>query len=169
VILVMTGTNCPPFDRLLREIEPLGDEEQFVVQHGPSSIRPKNARCVEYLPYGELVELIREARRVVTHAGVGSILVSIANEQRPIVVPRLAALGENVDDHQVELGRRLAVDGVVDLVEDPGDLRAAVAARQDSAVGSSGHDSKLVEDLRVYVDQRVAATRSASHTAGVEE
>src|SRR5437870_5614489 len=67
VILVTTGTNCPPFDRLVGAVETLGGREDIVVQHGPCTIRPRNAKCVEYLSFPELVRLICESRCVVTH------------------------------------------------------------------------------------------------------
>ncbi len=101
MILVTTGTNAPAFDRLLRAVEHFDNGESLVVQHGPSKLRPPGATCVDYLAFDQFVELVREARVVITHAGVGSILITLMNGKRPIVVPRLARFGEHVDDHQV--------------------------------------------------------------------
>ena len=52
-------------------------------------------------PFDELVEHVRRARVVVSHAGVGSVLTALANGKRPVVVPRLHRFGEAVDDHQL--------------------------------------------------------------------
>ncbi len=123
MILVTTGTNAPAFDRLLQEVEAMDIDEAVVVQHGPSALRPAGATCVDYVSFDRFVELVREARIVVTHAGVGSILVTLMNGKRPFVVPRLARFGEHVDDHQLELGRRLSEIGVVELIEDPSQTR----------------------------------------------
>ena len=68
MIFVTTGT-CEPFDRLLHAVDAASIDEELVVQHGFSPVRPHGARCVEFLPFAELVELVREARVVVTHAG----------------------------------------------------------------------------------------------------
>jgi UDP-N-acetylglucosamine transferase subunit ALG13 len=152
VILVTTGTNAPPFDRLLREVERLRAYGSVVVQHGPSQIRPPGAKCVDYLPFREFSELVRAADVVVTHAGVGSVLISVMNGKRPIVVPRRAHFGEHVDDHQLELARRLAEIDVVTLVDDPAALPAAVAAHTSFPVSASAErTSRLVEDLRRYL------------------
>src|SRR3989442_5847956 len=118
MILVTTGTNGVAFDRLLRAVGAIETEEPLVVQHGPSSLRPSGARCVDYVSFAELVEFVQEARVVVCHGGVGSILVALINGKRPVVVPRLARYGEVVDDHQLELGQRLSEAGLVTLVED---------------------------------------------------
>jgi UDP-N-acetylglucosamine transferase subunit ALG13 len=131
MILVTTGTNAPPCDRLLREIDEMSLDESVVVQHGPSAIRPAGAKCLDYVPFATFVDLVTEARVVVTHAGVGSILITLMNGKRPVVVPRLARLGEHVDDHQLELGRRLSEIGLVTLVEDLSDLGAALETNQD--------------------------------------
>lgn len=149
MIVVTTGTNGVPFDRLLRAVaQP--DDEELVVQHGPSRVRPTGARCVEFVPYDELRALVLRARVVITHGGVGSILLALAAGRRPIVVPRLAELGEAVDDHQLHLGRRLSLDGHVLLVED--ERRIGDLVREFD--GASPHEldaSPLVDELRRYI------------------
>ena len=150
MIVVSVGTNEARFDRLLEWVSLSGIEEPCVVQHGPSEVRPEGARYVAYLPYEELVELIRESRAFVTHAGVGSILVSLAAGKRPVVVPRLERFGEAVDDHQLPLARRLAADGLVNLVESPEDLARALGSRDHTLHVSVGA-SALAQDLRRYL------------------
>jgi UDP-N-acetylglucosamine transferase subunit ALG13 len=70
---------------------------------------------------------MREATTVVTHAGVGSILSARRAGHLPVVVPRLHALGEHVDDHQAELTRTLEAAGEVVAVW-PGEPLAPVIA-----------------------------------------
>ena len=60
------------------------------------------------------------------HAGVGSVMISLANGKRPIVMARRREFGEHVDDHQLELARRLEASGLVTLVEDGDALREAL-------------------------------------------
>jgi UDP-N-acetylglucosamine transferase subunit ALG13 len=152
MILVTTGTSGEAFDRLLGAIEGLGAAEEVVVQHGPSQMRPGNARCVDYVAFPELVELVREARVVVTHGGVGSILVVLMNGKHPFVVPRLARYGEAVDDHQLELAVKLAEVGLVTLVDDPARLSTHLAARAHANGKHNGAGAALlVEDLREYL------------------
>jgi UDP-N-acetylglucosamine transferase subunit ALG13 len=61
---------------------------------------------------------VRRARAIVTHAGVGSVMLALANGKRPIVMARRRSCGEAVDDHQVDLAARLEAAGLVEVVED---------------------------------------------------
>jgi UDP-N-acetylglucosamine transferase subunit ALG13 len=162
LIFVTTGTNAgaPPFDRLLRHLDGLAQRELLVVQHGASALRPEGAKCVDYVSFDRFEQLVRSARVVVTHAGVGSILVALRNDKHPYVVPRLARHGEHVDDHQLELAQRLDALGAVTLVEDPSALESAVFAEErraaPAAVGPAGN---LADDLAGYLEAVVANGR----------
>ncbi len=155
MILVTTGANGAPFDRLLAVVERFDTDEEVVVQHGPSRLRPAGATCLDFVTFEELGELVTRARVVVAHAGVGSILLCASRGRVPIVVPRLARYNEVVDDHQVFLARRLAATGNVVCTEDLEELPDLVAA------GTPGSDSlhpasSLTKDLRDYVDSVLA-------------
>jgi UDP-N-acetylglucosamine transferase subunit ALG13 len=151
VIFVTLGTQAFSFDRLLRGLAGWSSDEELVVQGGASSFRPPGATWVDYLEYPELVEQVRRARVVVSHAGVGSVITAVREGKRPIVVPRLYRFAEAVDDHQLHFGRRLAGSGLVTLVEDPAELRAAIEPDQEPPRASGGAGG-LVEDLRAYLE-----------------
>ena len=155
MIFVTVGTYEVPFDRLLRAVERLPAREQLVVQHGPSAIRPPGATCFDFLPYERVVAHVRDARVVVSHAGVGSVLVALANGKRPVVVPRLRRFGEVVDDHQLAFARRLRREGLVDLVEDPDCLPAALAAAGANGSAPAGRGGSLAGELRRYLEATV--------------
>jgi UDP-N-acetylglucosamine transferase subunit ALG13 len=149
MIFATTGT-CEPFDRLLQAFDNMELDEELVVQHGISPVRPRGARCVDFLAYSELVELVRASRVVVTHGGVGSVLTALANGKRPIVIPRLAACGEAIDDHQLEFVRKLAEAGVIDLVEDTAELGVRLGTAQVEPARVAP-DARLVSELRDYL------------------
>jgi UDP-N-acetylglucosamine transferase subunit ALG13 len=152
MILVTVGASHFPFDRLLRAVDGLSTTEELVVQHGPSLVRPAGARCVEFMSFDKVSTLVQEARVVVTHAGVGSILLSLTHGKRPVVVPRLRSFGETVDDHQAECARRFDRTGLVTLVEDPEGLALAVAGNGAAAEPTRGEEVSLVDDLRAYLE-----------------
>lgn len=119
MILVLTGTHHQPFDRLVQYAERLGQEGLRVVVQAGSCKRPApHCEVFDYRSPATLEVLTAEATVVVCHAGPGSLQLAWARGLRPIVVPRSAALGEHVDDHQLRyaasLGDRAVV--VVDLV-----------------------------------------------------
>jgi UDP-N-acetylglucosamine transferase subunit ALG13 len=152
VILVTTGTNGSPFDRLLTAVAALTVDDELVVQYGPSTLRVPQGTNTAYLPYAELEKLVRRARLVITHGGVGSILLTLMNGIRPVVVPRIRNYGEAVDDHQLTLASRLAELGLVELVEDVSTLAEAIET-MDPNLGARavGGAEALAQDVASYV------------------
>ena len=137
MIFVSVGTHETPFDRLLRAVAGLGLEEDVVVQHGLSAVRCDRATEFDFLPFDSVIEYVRNARAIVTHAGVGSVMLALANGKRPIVMARRHRFGEAVDDHQVELATRLEAAGLVDVVEDGRRLSESLTrSARPPAIGS---------------------------------
>jgi UDP-N-acetylglucosamine transferase subunit ALG13 len=162
MIFVSVGTHEAPFDRMLRAVYDLRLEEELVVQYGPSAIRSEQAATeADYLSFDEVVDNIRRARAVVMHAGVGSVMISLANGKRPIVMARQQALGEHVDDHQLELARRMEANGLVTFVENGEELAAALAAADRPAGRMSGMPW-LGDDLSAYLAEELGAPRSGA-------
>ena len=164
MIFVSVGTHEAPFDRMLRAVDELEIDEQIVIQHGPSNVRCARAIESEFLSFDEVVEYVREARAVVMHAGVGSVMISLANGKRPIVMPRLERLGEHVDDHQLELARRLEVSGLVTVVEDSAALAESLARPAEPPGRMSGMPW-LGTDLREYLAEHLGPPVQASSTS----
>jgi UDP-N-acetylglucosamine transferase subunit ALG13 len=133
MILVTVGTNEQPFDRLVEAAARLRSAEPLVVQHGSSAVEHGPGTWLDFVSFEDLSKLMAEARVVVSHAGVGSIMVARRWGHRPVVVPRRLHLGEAVDDHQLPLARRLQRSGTVTLVEDTSALAHAIAPRGPAA------------------------------------
>jgi UDP-N-acetylglucosamine transferase subunit ALG13 len=161
MILVTIGTNEQPFDRLVRAAATLGGLESLVVQHGSSRVPHGRGEWVDFVSFAELSTRMEQARVVVCHAGVGSIMLARRCGKRPIVVPRRLHLGEAVDDHQLPIARRLHANGVVTLVEDVERLAEAINAVDPNAIAQALDDDSgspnLAGDLRAYLEGLVAA------------
>jgi UDP-N-acetylglucosamine transferase subunit ALG13 len=159
MIVVTIGTNEQPFDRLIRAARAL-ESDELLVQYGSSREPHGRGEWVEFLSFDELAGKAREARAVVCHAGVGSIMLARRCGHTPIVMPRRHHLGEAVDDHQVFLAKRLAKSGIVTLVEDEQELAAALAAPTGAAAARAGTISgagALTADLRTLLSELGAA------------
>jgi UDP-N-acetylglucosamine transferase subunit ALG13 len=163
MIFVTVGTNEARFDRLLEMVAECSLHEGLVIQHGHSSpIHPPNATLVDFMSFESMIETIRKARVVVTHAGVGSVMVALANERRPIVIPRRKSFGEAVDDHQLQLGRRFAQGGMVTLVETQEALADALG-RQQEAMRVVPSSSSLTADLRGFLERSIGGPSGSVH------
>ncbi len=129
LILVTLGTHEQPFGRAIDLVAPLASGEPLVVQHGYTPRRSglEGVRWVEFVEHDELARLAAEASAVVCHAGVGSIMTVLSLGKTPVVLPRLKALGEHVDDHQLQIARELDAAGIAIAYTGEGELRDAVA------------------------------------------
>ena len=127
MIFATVGTHQDGFPRMLGALESLPAGSDLVVQYG-NGRPPANARVAEaFMPFDAMLHWFSGAERVVTHAGVGSILLAIRHGHLPVVMPRLKRNGEHVDDHQVELAERMAERGKVHVVWNAADLAGALA------------------------------------------
>ena len=164
MIFVSVGTHEAPFDRLLEAVFALGLDEELVVQHGPSTVRDERAVASDYLSFDEVVDHVRNARAVVMHAGVGSVMISLANGKRPVVMARREQYGEHVDDHQVELARRLETNGLVTVVDDASSLAEALE-RAPEPPGRIEGVPWLGDDLRGYLAEQLGPPVEATRLA----
>jgi UDP-N-acetylglucosamine transferase subunit ALG13 len=160
MIFVTVGTNEAPFDRLLEAVAALPQSvpgEEVVVQRGSSDVRPPAAQVVDFLSFDRLVSEVRRARVVVTHAGVGSVLVALTNGRRPIVMPRMRRHGEAVDDHQIAFAERFEKSGFVTVVRTGEELADAVTRSHRAHEIRLADDGALVHDVGTYLAACVAA------------
>lgn len=127
MIFVTVGTHEQAFDRLIEYIDNLKRDdlikEQVVIQTGYSNYKPIYCMWEKIYPYQKMMELVAEARIVITHGGPSSFIMPLQIGKVPIVVPRMKKYGEHVNDHQVEftlevekrMGTIIAVSKLTDL------------------------------------------------------
>jgi UDP-N-acetylglucosamine--N-acetylmuramyl-(pentapeptide) pyrophosphoryl-undecaprenol N-acetylglucosamine transferase len=127
------------FRRLIeRAIQVLPPEAEVLWQTGCTDVSGLPIEARPQLPAPELQRAVEEADVVIAHAGCGSSVSALEARKMPILVPRLRAHGENVDDHQLLIAGELAKRGlaVVRSVEElsADDLRLAAdgSVRADS-------------------------------------
>jgi UDP-N-acetylglucosamine transferase subunit ALG13 len=101
------------FRRLIERVVELLDRDVEVLwQVGCTDVTGLGIEGRRALPARELQQAIRDADVVIAHAGCGSSLSALEAGKRPVLVPRLAAHGENIDDHQTLLAEELSRRGL---------------------------------------------------------
>lgn len=104
MIFVTVGTHEQQFNRLVEYMDKwAGDHnEKVVIQSGYSTYEPKHCEWSKFYPYQKMVEMVNDARIVITHGGPSSFIMPLQIERIPIVVPRQYKYNEHVNDHQVK-------------------------------------------------------------------
>lgn len=122
-VVVTVGTTDRDFRRLIeRLVAVIPTDAEVLWQTGASNVDGLDIDARKLVPESELVAAINAADVVVTHAGAGSLALTLQAGKVPVFVPRRARFDEQLDDHQVELarwadGRGLAVTAEADQVQ----------------------------------------------------
>lgn len=125
MIFCTIGTQAP-FDRFLKIVDEAAADidEEIVAQVYESRYEAKNIKTVEFLPPDKFQELFAQARMIVAHAGMGTI-ISAMRLQKPIIVfPRIAKLGEHRNEHQLATAEKMKELGYVYVAKDADELKA---------------------------------------------
>ena len=143
------------FDRLVKEMDEIAGraDEEVIMQIGETAYEPKNAKCFRFASKEEMDGLYDDARVVVCHAGVGSILTALEHGKPVIAVPRREKYGEHIDDHQLDIAREMEKEGRITVVHDVGELEGALGGVSAASGIKVENEGKLVKALRVYIDR----------------
>jgi beta-1,4-N-acetylglucosaminyltransferase len=109
MIFVTVGNDFRGFDRLLEkmdEIAPLIPSET-VMQRGYSKYLPKNTKYFHFVSMNNAIEYIQKSELVVSHAGVGTIILCKEYGIPILILPRRKKCGEHMNDHQMEIAKAL--------------------------------------------------------------
>lgn len=129
MILVTVGTQLP-FDRFVRimdRLAPTLDDEVFA-QVGRGDYVPVHMRAQQVVGPIEFERLIQQCSRIVSHAGIGTIVMAQKHRKPLILFPRLGALDEHRNDHQLATVRALRDRPGIYCACDEAELAALVAA-----------------------------------------
>ena len=122
MILVLLGTQNNDFHRLLDEVErniKKGNiKDKVIVQAGFTKYKSSNMKIFSLIPKDELKKYVKEADLIITHAGVGSIEMSLEEGKKVIVVPRKKKYGEHVNNHQQDITKEFNKRGWIIGIDD---------------------------------------------------
>jgi UDP-N-acetylglucosamine--N-acetylmuramyl-(pentapeptide) pyrophosphoryl-undecaprenol N-acetylglucosamine transferase len=114
-VFVTLGTIKPyRFDSLVDRIrDTLPANAEVTWQLGCTDRTDLPGRVVDMMPADEFEATAQSADIVISHAGVGTAMVLVELGKYTVLVPRRAARGEHVDDHQVQVCRDFEARGLV--------------------------------------------------------
>lgn len=123
MILVILGTQDKSFERLIRDVEELVKKniikDKVIVQSGYTKYKSDILEIVPYLSQDDFDKYIKDAKYIITHGGVGSILTSLKYSKKVIAVPRLSKYKEHTNDHQIQIIDKFTKDKyILSYIED---------------------------------------------------
>ena len=109
MIFVTVGNDFRDFSRLIRKVDEIAPDisDEILIQTGYSRYRPKNTRHFDFVPIDAAVEYIRSSALVISHAGIGTIILCRRYAVPMIIFPRRKKYGEHMNDHQMEIAKAL--------------------------------------------------------------
>lgn len=159
MIFLTLGTQLP-FDRLVKamdlwagahpDIRVLGQINQ------PESYAPQHMDHVATLPPDEFDKSFDEARVIVSHAGMGSIITALRTGKPLLIMPRRAHLGEHRNDHQHATAVHFQHKPGLSVAWEEADLAPALEALLSGDAGGSEKlgafaEDRLIEFLRTEI------------------
>jgi UDP-N-acetylglucosamine transferase subunit ALG13 len=108
MIFATVGTQLP-FERFITALDKIAGKHKLDVfaQTCDPAAKVEHIRASAHVDPATFDKHIREADRIVGHAGIGTIL-SARKLQKPLILyPRLASLGEHRNEHQLATVRSL--------------------------------------------------------------
>lgn len=154
MIFATIGTQAP-FDRFVRIVDKVAEEmdEEIIVQAFRDKYEPKNVELVDFLPPDEFNRLFAKARLIVSHAGMGTIISAMQQGKPIIVFPRIAALGEHRNEHQMATARQMEKMKYVYVAFDEPELRRLMLVPDLQPLHSLGSKAaqSLIDSLSEFI------------------
>lgn len=182
-MIFVTVGNMDPFDRLIKSMDAWVASQsspvEILAQIGTGSYLPQNLKYVDFLTPSQYREMFEQADLVVSHAGMGSIITALESYKPMIIMPKLASLGEQRNEHQMATAKRFKRSALIQVAYDVDELyqKLTEASTSDEAKVALQRqawppDASLISFVRNFVneapearpgDRYVRARDSAGH------
>ena len=130
MILVTVGTELP-FNRMVKVVDEWAAETNrtdVFAQIGKTDWEPSHIQFSNFLDPAEYSHFLADAKVVIGHAGMGTILSALYLGKSILVMPRRASLREHRNEHQFATAQRLSDEGLVEVAYDDNELRMRLDA-----------------------------------------
>ena len=158
MILVTLGTQDKSFERLLKaidkEIEKGNIKDKVLVQAGYTKYKSKNMEIFKTVSNDRLEELMDEASLIITHGGVGSILLALKHNKKVIAAPRLSKYNEHTNDHQKQIVEEFGRLGYIMPLKDLTKLdKMLIKSKTFKPKEFKGNNENFKKMIRNYIEE----------------
>jgi UDP-N-acetylglucosamine transferase subunit ALG13 len=159
VVFLTVGTQAP-FDRLVHGVDTWAQTlsgETVKAQIGTTKQLPLNLEATGFLAPSDVRNSVKECRAVISHAGMGTILLALQFGKPLLIMPRQAKKMETRNDHQVATANRFHCFPQIVVAKDETELPEKLnllmgmpEGRSVSAVASS----ELLGAIEAFISKR---------------
>lgn len=157
MIFVTIGTQIP-FDRLIEILDRIAPEldEEIYAQVLRGKYKPKHIKLIDFIEPDEFEKVFAQARLIVAHAGMGTILSSLRKSKPLIIFPRIASLGEHRNEHQSATARMMKEKNYAYVATNEEELRELLH-KDLHPLGNIGEfaSKSLIKSLEDFIDFNV--------------
>lgn len=149
MILVTVGSLFP-FDRLIRladEVAEAMPSERFFAQVGDGAYKPRRMEFARLLSRREFNAKVQEAKVIVAHAGMGSVITAMEAGKPIVLLPRAMEHREHNTDHQMATARWLAGRPGIYVSMTDAELRGRIQQALESGSTTGGMSRAAPEPL----------------------
>jgi len=172
MIFVTVGTQLP-FDRLVKAVDEWAGANpgrEVFAQIGPSELQPIHIASVPFLTPDAADRQFRAAELVIAHAGMGSVITALKYHKPILILPRVAALGEHRNEHQLATARWLGMRSGINVAWSEQEMMNFLDGRQQLSPGgdiSDSADPQFISKLRSAIfpeqERQPAASKAPHH------
>jgi len=156
LIFLTVGTWYKGYDRLVEAVDDLAGhgiiKDTVTAQIGYGSYKPKHLKTIEFCSPSEFTDLISNARFVISHAGMGTIIETIKRGKPIIVVPRIKALGEVSNNHQFVTAKQLESERRILAAYDVSELPAKLVEVDTFVPNKESSESGILREVQKFID-----------------
>jgi UDP-N-acetylglucosamine transferase subunit ALG13 len=134
MIFVTVGNHFQGFERLLKKMDEISPRipNEILVQKGYSKYVPQNTKYFDFVPLNRAIEYLQKSDLVISHAGIGTIILCKEYGIPLLIFPRRKKYKEHGTDHQVEIAQ---------VLEKRGDKNISIVYEEDQL------EEKIIEAL----------------------
>ncbi len=161
MIFVTVGNDFRDFSRLIKKVDEIAPEisNEIVIQKGYSRYRPKNTKHFDFVPIDTAIEYIKTSELVISHAGIGTIILCREYGTPIIILPRREKYGEHMNDHQIEITKMLEErrSANIHVIHDEEQLKDKVKAvlknREKYIPAENIGKANLIRAIRQFIER----------------
>jgi len=150
-LIFATIGNTDPFDRLVQTVDRwAGQHRQIPVfaQIGEGNYQPVYCQYARYLTPNDYRAKFSQARFVVAHAGMGAIISAVELQKPIILLPRLATLGEQRNEHQLATAKHWRKSPLITVADSTEELFMALSKAIESVPAIATDESPELPSRR---------------------